>query len=87
MVVDQGFKPSFASVPLDGIFPLSSSLDHVGPIASSVEDARLLFEVIAGRPVAKAPDVHSLRVGWITSACSTSISSNSSRVGRFSGLP
>ncbi|MBW3505622.1 amidase [Pseudomonas sp. NKUCC02_KPG] len=62
-----GFKPSFASVPLDGIFPLSSSLDHVGPIASSVEDARLLFEVIAGRPVAKAPDVHSLRVGWITS--------------------
>ncbi|MFH6566910.1 MULTISPECIES: amidase [Pseudomonas] len=61
-----GFKPSFASVPLEGVFPLSSSLDHVGPIANSVEDARLLFEVIAGRACVSQANPRPLRVGWIT---------------------
>jgi aspartyl-tRNA(Asn)/glutamyl-tRNA(Gln) amidotransferase subunit A len=61
-----GFKPSFASVPLQGVFPLASSLDHVGPIANHVEDARLLFEVVAGRACAPDADSRPLRVGWIT---------------------
>ncbi len=63
-----GFKPSYGSVPLDGVFPLSSSLDHVGPIANCVEGARLLFEVLSGRVCAPAaPEPRPLRVGWITS--------------------
>lgn len=62
-----GFKPSFASVPLEGVFPLASSLDHVGPIANHVEDARLVYEVIAGRRCAASTDARPLRVGWITS--------------------
>ena len=62
-----GFKPSFASVPLDGVFPLASSLDHVGPIANHVEDARLLFEVIAGRTCTPLANPRPLRVGWIKS--------------------
>jgi Asp-tRNA(Asn)/Glu-tRNA(Gln) amidotransferase A subunit family amidase len=62
-----GFKPSFASVPLQGVFPLASSLDHVGPIANHVEDARLLFEVVAGRACAPDAEPRPLRVGWITS--------------------
>lgn len=61
-----GFKPSFACVPVDGVFPLSSSLDHVGPIANHVEDARLLFEVLAGRAGTPATHPQPLRVGWIT---------------------
>jgi aspartyl-tRNA(Asn)/glutamyl-tRNA(Gln) amidotransferase subunit A len=61
-----GFKPSFASVPLEGVFPLASSLDHVGPIANHVEDARLLFEVVAGRVCAPQANPRPLRVGWIT---------------------
>ena len=61
-----GFKPSFAAVPLEGVFPLSSSLDHVGPIANYVEDARLLFEVLVGRACAPALNPRPLRVGWIT---------------------
>jgi aspartyl-tRNA(Asn)/glutamyl-tRNA(Gln) amidotransferase subunit A len=61
-----GFKPSFASVPLEGVFPLSSSLDHLGPIANHVEDARLLFEVVAGRVCAPVANSRPLRVGWIT---------------------
>ena len=61
-----GFKPSFACVPVDGVFPLSSSLDHVGPIANHVEDARLLFEVLAGRAGTPATNPQPLRGGWMT---------------------
>lgn len=61
-----GFKPSFDSVPVEGVFPLSSSLDHVGPISNHVEDARLLFEIVAGRACAVSTHPRPLRVGWIT---------------------
>lgn len=43
-----GLKPTHGRVPLDGVFPLASSLDHVGPMARSVGDVALLFEAIAG---------------------------------------
>ncbi len=43
-----GFKPSFGGVPMDGIIPLSPSLDHVGPLSRCVTDAALVFESIAG---------------------------------------
>lgn len=60
-----GFKPSFAAVPLEGVFPLSSSLDHVGPIANHIDDARVLFEVVAARTCAPATLSRPLRVGWV----------------------
>lgn len=43
-----GFKPTFGRVSLRGVLPLSWNLDHVGPIARTVEDAALLYEIIAG---------------------------------------
>ena len=45
-----GFKPSYGRVDLEGVFPLSPSLDHAGPMAGSVEDAALLFGVMADSP-------------------------------------
>jgi aspartyl-tRNA(Asn)/glutamyl-tRNA(Gln) amidotransferase subunit A len=42
-----GFKPTRGLIPLDGVIPLSPSLDHLGPIARSVEDVALLLEAIA----------------------------------------
>ena len=47
-----GLKPSFGDVPTDGVIPLSESLDHVGPIARTVQDAAWLFAVLAHRPPA-----------------------------------
>ncbi|MEO8158519.1 MAG: amidase [Betaproteobacteria bacterium] len=44
-----GFKPTYDAVPREGVFPLAWSLDHIGPITRSVEDAALAFEVMAGR--------------------------------------
>ncbi len=43
-----GFKPSRDWVSTDGVIPLSTTLDHVGPIARSVVDVGLVLRVIAG---------------------------------------
>ncbi len=42
-----GLKPTYGRVPLDGVIPLSPSLDHVGPLSRCVMDAAFLFEAIA----------------------------------------
>lgn len=43
-----GIKPTFGRASMRGIIPLSWSLDHVGPLAKTVEDAAILLGVIAG---------------------------------------
>lgn len=43
-----GLKPTFGEVSCEGVIPLSRSLDHVGPLARSVRDARLLFDAMRG---------------------------------------
>lgn len=43
-----GLMPSYARVPTRGIFPLSWSLDHAGPLTRTVRDAALLLQAIAG---------------------------------------
>jgi len=43
-----GFKPTFGRVPLQGVIPLASSLDHVGPLGRCVSDVALLYEHISG---------------------------------------
>jgi aspartyl-tRNA(Asn)/glutamyl-tRNA(Gln) amidotransferase subunit A len=43
-----GFKPTYGRVSNGGVIPLSWTLDHVGPLCKSVEDAALLLGVIAG---------------------------------------
>ncbi|MSP84197.1 MAG: amidase [Alphaproteobacteria bacterium] len=45
-----GLKTSHGILPLDGVLPLSPSLDTVGPITRDVADANALFGVLAGRP-------------------------------------
>jgi aspartyl-tRNA(Asn)/glutamyl-tRNA(Gln) amidotransferase subunit A len=43
-----GLKPTYGRVSSRGVIPLSSSLDHVGPIAGTVEDAAVVLQAIAG---------------------------------------
>jgi aspartyl-tRNA(Asn)/glutamyl-tRNA(Gln) amidotransferase subunit A len=43
-----GFKPSRQRVPTDGAFPLSYSLDSIGPLAKSVADCAKADAVMAG---------------------------------------
>jgi aspartyl-tRNA(Asn)/glutamyl-tRNA(Gln) amidotransferase subunit A len=53
-----GLKPTYGELPLEAIVPLSTTLDHVGPMARSVADAALLFQVMKGlqpMPLPAAP--------------------------------
>ncbi|HUL75202.1 MAG TPA: amidase [Vicinamibacterales bacterium] len=47
-----GLKPTYGEVPTDSVVPLSVSLDHVGPIALTVQDAAWLWAALAGEPPA-----------------------------------
>ena len=73
----RGLKPTFGRVPRDGVFGVSWTLDHVGPMARNVEDLALVLGVIAGgtradpyastKPVpdyGQLPEsIHGIRVG------------------------
>ena len=43
-----GIKPTYGRVSRRGVFPLSWTLDHIGPLARSVEDAAITLQVLAG---------------------------------------
>src|SRR5215471_18543540 len=51
-----GFKPTARRVPIDGVVPLSTSLDSIGPLANSVECCAIVDAVFAGEPIA-VPEV------------------------------
>jgi len=43
-----GHKPTFGLVPYTGAFPIERTIDHLGPMARTVEDVALLLSVLAG---------------------------------------
>ncbi len=59
-----GLKPSAGDVPIAGVVPLSVSLDHVGPLARTVQDAAWVWAALADQtphPLT-APEPTSLRL-------------------------
>jgi Asp-tRNA(Asn)/Glu-tRNA(Gln) amidotransferase A subunit family amidase len=42
-----GFKPTYGAIPVDGVFPLAPSCDHVGTLTADVAGAAALFEAVA----------------------------------------
>lgn len=57
------FKPTASRVPRDGAYPLSPSLDSVGPIARSVACCAAVDAILADEPpVARRPDARLLRL-------------------------
>lgn len=57
-----GLKPTFGLVPVDGVFPLSPTLDHVGPITRTPAQAAALLAVLSGRPC-ELVSIAELRIG------------------------
>ena len=43
-----GLKPTWGRVSRYGAFPLAYSLDHIGPITRTVDDAAAMLQIIAG---------------------------------------
>jgi aspartyl-tRNA(Asn)/glutamyl-tRNA(Gln) amidotransferase subunit A len=75
-----GLKPTYGLVSRRGVFPLSFTLDHIGPMTRTVADNALMLEVLAGHDphdpgsAALVPghyaagvdrDVRGLRIGFI----------------------
>ena len=46
-----GFKPTARRVPIDGVIPLSTSLDSIGPLANSVECCAIVDAIFAAEPI------------------------------------
>jgi len=71
-----GLKVTHGRIPTRGVFPLAASLDSVGPIATTVGDAALLYQAMAGhdpadpwsrlrpvQPPGPTPEPHTVRLG------------------------
>ena len=60
-----GLKPTVGELSTDGVVPLSTTLDHIGPICRSVDDAAILYDVLRGgneRSAGKATDPRAIRL-------------------------
>lgn len=49
-----GLKPTYGAVSRSGLIAMASSLDQIGPLAKTVEDAALLFNAVQGYDSADA---------------------------------
>ena len=73
-----GLKPTYGRISRHGVFPLSWSMDHVGPIARTVQDAAILLETLAGHDPA---DPTSSRIQVETYGSSIALAPDNVRLG------
>src|SRR5215475_13831854 len=50
-----GFKPTAHRIPRGGVFPLSTSLDSIGPLAGTVACCAALDAALVGEPISDLP--------------------------------
>lgn len=70
-----GLRPTYGAISRDGLLPLASSFDQIGPLGKTVADVELLFNVISGKDLKDSTtmnfktknnsdfDVKSLKIG------------------------
>lgn len=63
-----GLKPTVGQVSISGLVPLSQSLDSVGPLVRSVEDAAIVHKALAKADPNDLASVHVPRDGDVTKA-------------------
>lgn len=64
-----GYKPTASRVPLDGVVPLSFSLDSIGPLGRSVDCCAIVDDIFAGgsgRVADQQPAIDRLRFGALS---------------------
>ncbi len=63
----QGHKPTYGLIPENGVIPLSTTLDHVGPLARDVETIWNAMHIMAdwgAPPVLEATDLGGICIGF-----------------------
>ena len=64
-----GFKPAFGSIGMQGVIPLSPSLDTLGPMAADVASVARAYSMMSGETMAAEP-LHEPRLGvpagWVS---------------------
>jgi len=63
-----GLKPTWGRVSRYGVFPLSDTFDHVGPMARNVVDVALMFAAIAGPDPLDPTTLDEPAVDWVGAA-------------------
>jgi Asp-tRNA(Asn)/Glu-tRNA(Gln) amidotransferase A subunit family amidase len=58
-----GYKPTYNTLPRAGFKPDADTLDTVGVLARTVEDAALFVAALAGRPELRSPPAAPARIG------------------------
>ena len=82
-----GIKPTLGRVSTQGVTPLSRSLDTMGPMTRSVEDAYLLLEALCGfRPEPTPPPRILVPEGYFLDDCDPRIVALVSRAGPLEKL-
>jgi len=61
-----GFKPTYGSVSRSGVVAMASSTDVIGPITRTVEDAELVFDVMAGVDELDSTTIERDRDGFVS---------------------
>ncbi|WP_336777780.1 amidase [Pantoea sp. USHLN256] len=62
-----GLRPGVGRLSTEGIFPLATSLDTVGPLARYAEECEVLFDVLEGKAgkLSAMPELAGLRIGLL----------------------
>ncbi len=68
-----GYKPTYGLVSRSGVVAMASSLDVIGPLTRTVEDAALVLEVMAGRDELDSTTIERQAKGYELSALSSQL--------------
>ena len=90
-----GLKPTHGALPMEGVYPFVDSFDDIGPLAASLEDLRLAWEVLRGpdgggevRPDTGAPLKAARLGGWFAANVDPDVAAALDTIGgAVGGLP
>ena len=59
-----GLKPTLGSIDGSGMYALSQDMDQIGPITKTVDENKVMFEVLSGRKM-ESTQINGLRIGFV----------------------